>query len=581
MALPTIQYPAGVVAGKPGTTWANTTPRVMYQLTVSFTNSCAICIQYAGAIGPWWPVPLHFNCNCRQTPIVPGARSAPFLDFIAEMKALDPAQQAIAMGRNNWRLIEKKLVKWSDVVTRSRIRPLHEVIQLSGLSERRLLTAGVPLGQIQRATRIVQTPEHAAAIKQAREAVAELKRLGVSEADVRTLVTERLAGRFGIVGLPSTGGSGPTSVRRPPGGSVLVNAFRPPSAKELDDLARAREAAAEARRIAEVQEGLATATDTTGEPTPPLTLQEKRKAAARKAVETRRAKLAKDTPPDAPPGVPPDAPKVLTPEEKRKAAARKAVATRRAKLAAVPPVESKPTAPPTIDTSKPFTHKATIAGVVEWAKARFPGISFQFPAKKHDVRIVNEVVSAMDRMERIFPGMFQDTTHVGDHAILKKTAGLGKQGTQTRASAWRFDRAGRDAISFSPNTYNADKLDTSMRASGAIGWTIAPKGYHGADTLATHESVHILDYMIRRRVGEERNVAVTDLKARERYPVSQYSKTNDAEYVAETLASAILEGNKASFNAQDMLAKFKELHAKALGLPAVHSGSGGHIWKNK
>lgn len=137
------RYP-GAFGGEPGATWANDTDRVLYQLHVTFHNSCANCIQYAGQISTYWNVPFHRNCSCTNVPIPPGGHSRPFVDFREEVQGLDRDQQARVLGRASLTLIERGVIGWEDVVLRSRIRPLHEVVARKRLTVDAMVRSGVP-----------------------------------------------------------------------------------------------------------------------------------------------------------------------------------------------------------------------------------------------------------------------------------------------------------------------------------------------------------------------------------------------------------------------------------------------------
>ena len=221
---------AGVIAGKPGDKWTNNTDRVKYQLIVSFTNSCAACIQNANAISNWWPIPFHHGCNCRQVPVAPGQKAEAFLNFREEVEKLPPDQQARVMGVSNYKLVKQGKVQWTDVVTKTRIRPLHEVVQRAKLTEKDLTKAGLSLRVARDAIAKVNSPEKAAAKTGASAAVERLKQLGMSEQQIRDAVRARLAGRVGIVGKPSgpsRPGQRPTTPPKPPTGPT--GGFSPPS----------------------------------------------------------------------------------------------------------------------------------------------------------------------------------------------------------------------------------------------------------------------------------------------------------------------------------------------------------------
>ena len=209
-----VNSPPGAFGGPPGDRWTNDTGKILYQLHVQFSHSCARCIQYANRIGPWWACPFHPGCNCTNIPIPPGKTAAPFVDFVAEMEALPPHQQAIAIGASNWKLIKSGVVEWGDVVTRGRIKPFSEVVETYKLTAADLKRAGVGKFQAARALERANDPAKAAEADAKRSAYAKLKAAGLTDAQIRAAVAARIKAKLGIGGAP-TGGA-PTKFP-PPG----------------------------------------------------------------------------------------------------------------------------------------------------------------------------------------------------------------------------------------------------------------------------------------------------------------------------------------------------------------------------
>lgn len=189
--------------GDPGTTWTNDTGKIRYQMQVQFSNSCGVCIQYAGAIGSYWPIPFHRGCRCQNVPIYPGGTSQPFVDFMAEIKALPPQQQSVAVGASNWRLIESGKVDWKEVVTPTRVRDLREVVARNKLSVKDMVKAGVKPRWAEAAHASVNTPEHQVVRQVRQELVDRLKGAGGSSEQIKEAVASRLAARVGITQGPS------------------------------------------------------------------------------------------------------------------------------------------------------------------------------------------------------------------------------------------------------------------------------------------------------------------------------------------------------------------------------------------
>jgi hypothetical protein len=188
--------------GTPGDAWTNDTGKVQFQFLVSWLRSCGICIQYDHAIGPYWGIPMHRHCRCKQTPIAPGATAEPFVDFRALIGALDPRQQVMVVGKANLILINKNIVTWEDVVTRSRIRDLREVVSMRKLTLPELTGAGVSRGVAERAYATVHTPAHELAEATRKELVAKLRGAGETPEQIKRKVGEGLAARVKVAAIP-------------------------------------------------------------------------------------------------------------------------------------------------------------------------------------------------------------------------------------------------------------------------------------------------------------------------------------------------------------------------------------------
>jgi hypothetical protein len=205
--------------GKPGETWENQGEKIVYQLLVSWHNSCGVCIQYDHAISKSsWPIPFHFSCRCHQLPVFPGKKSEPFVDYREKIQELDHGQKTRVLGASNMRLIEKGVVEWSDVVTEGRIRDFREVVHLRRLDAGALEKAGVPKRYAEAALKAVNTPA-AQAVDESRKRIIEAMRAkGYSDEQIRKLTGERLAARVtirGFEGEPPQGPQPPPAI--PPG----------------------------------------------------------------------------------------------------------------------------------------------------------------------------------------------------------------------------------------------------------------------------------------------------------------------------------------------------------------------------
>jgi hypothetical protein len=482
---PQIEYPVGAIVGRPGKVWTNTTRRVLYQLKVSFANSCARCIQYANAVGPWWPVPFHPGCNCRNVPVPPGTEAEPFLDFQREMAMLPPSQQAIAMGRNNWRLIESGKVAWSDVVTRSRIRPLHEVIQRSKLTDKQLRNAGVPQGIINRSRRLVSTPVQNAQRQASNAALTRLRELGVTNVELRAALVERLQGRVAMTGKPT------------PVGPVVM------------DRAAALKAAATRRARLAAKMGGNTGQGPASPPAappaaPPPTLPMQpppglspRQVAAWKAVQTRRARLAQGaatppvlpfTPPPAPGPAPPAQPVPLT-------AGQKAAATRRARMMA----QLQGTAPPSPATQPkaapqpegpPFRKRPE---AVAYLRAKHPNVKWNgIEAIRLDR--LNQIAGAFDRLTNEFPEIMQ-----GDSNGFVQLRTFSRDKTRRGAYMWAGPWG---EMGYVRSVCEDEKFAENRAYTALTGFK--PKGCEngGVYPIVCHEFGHHIDFVLRKRIPD-------------------------------------------------------------------------------
>ncbi len=214
--------------GAPGTVYTNTTGKFLYQFLVNWHNSCGVCIQMDHAVGPSFPIPLHFRCACRQILIRPGGTSQPAVDFRRKIAELDTIQQNRVVGASNYRLIEKGIVQWSDVVTEGRIRDLREVVSLKRLDLKTMVAAGINPRIAMEAESAVNTTAHTIAEASRARLLDALKAKGLSEEQIRRLVGEKLAGRVTVGGKSPPFAAPPqTPMPPPPSGPVKPPAPAP------------------------------------------------------------------------------------------------------------------------------------------------------------------------------------------------------------------------------------------------------------------------------------------------------------------------------------------------------------------
>jgi hypothetical protein len=208
--------------GEPGTTWTNDTGRVRYQLICNWANTCGVCAQYDHQIGPWWGIPLHRGCRCRQIAIKPGGVSKPFVDFMKIVDDLPPSQRAVVVGASNYKLIKAGVVKWSDVVSPSRVRDLREVVSIHKISIETMEGAGVQSYIAQKAHQAVHSPAHEAAEAQRHELASKLKGAGLAQQTIADALGKAMAQRIVVASKPTfhNPGGTPQKPPTPHGGSL-------------------------------------------------------------------------------------------------------------------------------------------------------------------------------------------------------------------------------------------------------------------------------------------------------------------------------------------------------------------------
>lgn len=182
-------------SGEVGQCWVNDTSTVYYQFIAGEGGCCGCCFQNQGCIGPWWGIPICRGCACLQRAIRPGESSLPFVSFIDELKRFTEDQRHALVGRSNWQLLAGGLVGWVDVVTPTRVRAFHEVIDRMKLSREAMLAAGVPSSDVEAAWSLVFTPERLANDARRRELLERLRGAGLSDEQIRREVARRLSAR--------------------------------------------------------------------------------------------------------------------------------------------------------------------------------------------------------------------------------------------------------------------------------------------------------------------------------------------------------------------------------------------------
>ena len=194
--------PLILLNGDPGTTWTNTTGRIKFQFVAMLANTCGVCLSYHMAVGGPWPIPLHRGCRCYQVPLAPGAESQPFVDFQQILAEMPHNQQVAAVGANNYKLIESGTVKFTDVVTPTRVRTNREVIAREGLGVKALRDAGLSKGYIERVLATINAPAAQIAREHSRKLVEAITQtVGSREKAIRA-IAEHIASKVSVAPVP-------------------------------------------------------------------------------------------------------------------------------------------------------------------------------------------------------------------------------------------------------------------------------------------------------------------------------------------------------------------------------------------
>jgi hypothetical protein len=193
--------------GEAGTTWVNDTHKIQFQFIASLRNTCGACLQYHLAIGPYWPIPIHPNCRCRQVPIQIGAPAPePFVNFRKLLADMPHDQQVKAVGASNYRLLQAGVVKWDEIVTVYRVRTLREVLALNKVSLETAKKAGAKLQyrMVKEAFEAVHAPEAELVRQHRAELIEKIKARGVNQAQLVHEISRGAVGQVKIVGTTAT-----------------------------------------------------------------------------------------------------------------------------------------------------------------------------------------------------------------------------------------------------------------------------------------------------------------------------------------------------------------------------------------
>ena len=191
-----------ILNGEPGTTWTNNTGVVHWQLHCALINSCGVCLSYHMAIAEWWPLLHHRGCNCKVRPVAIGATASPWVDFREVLRELPESQHEKAIGRSAYKLLEAGVIKWEDVVTSARVRPLYEVVARERLSIETMVKAGVPRSIAAEVHGSVHTPEHIALEQHQMRMIANLRNAGLTDQQIKQGFAQGISKRVGPVLAP-------------------------------------------------------------------------------------------------------------------------------------------------------------------------------------------------------------------------------------------------------------------------------------------------------------------------------------------------------------------------------------------
>ena len=198
--------PIIIWSGPPGTVHTNDTAVVQYQFFCSLHNTCGECLQYHQAIkrGPW-AIPLHYGCNCRQSAIPPGQQaSEPFVDFRQILDQMPHDQQVAAIGASNYKLLDKGVVQWKDIVTPSRVRSLREVVAIKQLTVAEMTAVGVNPRIAAEAHASVHTPAHQIVAAQRAQLTQQLTQAGLNQNQLTQQLAQGLASTVSLAQGPAS-----------------------------------------------------------------------------------------------------------------------------------------------------------------------------------------------------------------------------------------------------------------------------------------------------------------------------------------------------------------------------------------
>lgn len=136
---------------------------------------------------------------------MPGKLADPFVDFRDIVRNLPSDQRSKVVGAGNLKLIEKGVVKWDDVVTRSRVRLFREVISREKIPKGVLDKLGIKGRFVDRAFAEVNTPLHKIIEQEREQLVKRLHDAGVSKEGLAELIAVKMTERITIGSVATKG----------------------------------------------------------------------------------------------------------------------------------------------------------------------------------------------------------------------------------------------------------------------------------------------------------------------------------------------------------------------------------------
>lgn len=138
----------------------------------------------------------------------------PFVDFLKLLDRMAKERRSSAIGNANYKLIKAGLADFSDIVTKTRIRPFREVVARQKLTVDEMVRAGISLAVATHAYQSVHTPAIELMRAHQLELIDRITKAGISREQIAERVGQHYAGRVATVAPSSTTGRLPLSAVR-------------------------------------------------------------------------------------------------------------------------------------------------------------------------------------------------------------------------------------------------------------------------------------------------------------------------------------------------------------------------------